>query len=90
MKRMLSIALVVLAAACDSTAPEDPERPEDELTFARFSGETDAEVAQASFYAVRGQTRTLTVRSKRIGCAFHGEVSPVPFASDGCQLCAWS
>ena len=62
MRRLLSIALVVLAAACDSTAPEDPERPEDELTFARFSSETDADVAQASFYAVRGQTRTLAVR----------------------------
>lgn len=63
MTRVLcSILIVAALTACDSTAPEEERRDEEDLTFVRLEAGAQAEVTQASFWAVRGQTRSLVVR----------------------------
>jgi hypothetical protein len=57
-----ALAALVLAACHEPIGSDDDPRPEDQLTFVRFTAESPPAVTQASMWAVHGQTRTLVIR----------------------------
>lgn len=78
MKRIILSLAVLCVAACDDTTGPSNEggRADGDMVFARLAASSELETTQTSFWAVKGQSRTLVMRYASGGPALEFEVGP--------------
>lgn len=78
MRRLWVVLALLLPAACSEATGPDEEggRADGDMTFARLASSSELEAGAASFWAVKGQSRTLVLRYATGEPAVEFEVGP--------------